>query len=329
MVMRQHEPGPMEYRSGMTFPPRHTFPRMVCRRVAAGLAFLVVLDLSGCAQMHAIKRTVGDMFHQDKMVAKIERTPQKPIDRHTSPETAITLGAIVNQQLQLGHYARGRRMLRAYLGAHPDDHAAREMMRQLTADPKTLLGKHSRPHIVQPGESYSTLAARYLGSPTRFLILARYNGSTNPSLLQVGETVQVPVSPADATRAMTAATDAAETGQAPATQAQPTTRAEQARTLQQQSLALLDQGHKEQAMARLGQALQLDPKLPPQNSRDKALRSQLIASYHQRAIVLYRDQKLDQAIALWDRVLAIDPGFEPAVIYRARALELKNRLKQL
>jgi hypothetical protein len=44
--------------------------------------------------------------------------------------------------------------------------------------------------------------------------------------------------------------------------------------------------------------------------------------------VLYRDQHLDEAIALWDRVLAIEPDFEPAVVYRARAVELKQRLKQ-
>jgi tetratricopeptide (TPR) repeat protein len=45
-------------------------------------------------------------------------------------------------------------------------------------------------------------------------------------------------------------------------------------------------------------------------------------------VVLYRDQQLDKAIALWNRVLAIAPNYEPAVAYRARALELKQRLKQ-
>jgi tetratricopeptide (TPR) repeat protein len=55
----------------------------------------------------------------------------------------------------------------------------------------------------------------------------------------------------------------------------------------------------------------------------------VLNNYHQRAIVLYRDQKLDQAIALWDHVLAIDPGYEAATVYRTRALELKHRLKQL
>jgi len=67
----------------------------------------------------------------------------------------------------------------------------------------------------------------------------------------------------------------------------------------------------------------------PVGPQAAALREQLLASYHERAIVLYRDQQLDQAIALWDRILAINPNYEPAVIYRARALELKHRLKQI
>ena len=68
--------------------------------------------------------------------------------------------------------------------------------------------------------------------------------------------------------------------------------------------------------------------MPPSGADARALRKQLVAVYHQRAIVLYRDQQLDQAISLWNRVLAIEPDFEPATVYRARALELKQRLKQ-
>jgi tetratricopeptide (TPR) repeat protein len=98
--------------------------------------------------------------------------------------------------------------------------------------------------------------------------------------------------------------------------------------LQQESLALLDKGLPQQALQRLDEALRIDPALRSTGPAATALRKKLVDSYHQRAIVLYRDQQLDQAIALWDRVLAIDPNFEPAVIYRARALELKGRLKQ-
>ena len=181
----------MEYRSGMILQRPHASlrPRF--------LLALALLATAGCAQMHALKSKVGGMFHQDKMVAKIERTPHPsaPAEK-TAP--VVPLKEIVDKYLQVGRYARGEALLKAYLGAHPDDRAAHELMRQLTADPAKLLGRRSRPYVVQPGESYSTLAARYLGSAMRFLVLARYNGSTNPSLLQAGQTVRVPASAADA-----------------------------------------------------------------------------------------------------------------------------------
>ena len=93
-------------------------------------------------------------------------------------------------------------------------------------------------------------------------------------------------------------------------------------------MALLGQGHQQQALARLDEALLINPRLQSSGPEAASLRQQLVVSYHQRAIVLYRNQQLDPAISLWDHVLAIDPGYEPAVVYRARARELKQRLKQ-
>jgi tetratricopeptide (TPR) repeat protein len=195
------------------------------------------------------------------------------------------------------------------------------MLRQLTADPEQVLGHASREYVVRPGDSYSTLAARYLGDGGRFLILARYNGSTNPSLLQVGQTLRLPAPhltaadrPEGAVQDQPAPPDASA--------------AAKAHRLQDESLALLHKGQRSQALERMDQALDADPRLPPAGADARALRKQLVSVYHQRAIVLYRDQQLDQAIALWNRVLAIEPDFEPATVYRARALELKQRLKQ-
>ncbi|HQT43672.1 MAG TPA: tetratricopeptide repeat protein, partial [Halothiobacillus sp.] len=54
-----------------------------------------------------------------------------------------------------------------------------------------------------------------------------------------------------------------------------------------------------------------------------------VQQYHEAALVAYRKQNLDEAIALWNKALALDPDYEPALGYRARALELKHRLHQL
>jgi tetratricopeptide (TPR) repeat protein len=251
--------------------------------------------------------------------------------------------ATIVDELQRGHYAEGEQALRQYLAKHPGDRAAQAMLRQLTGDPQQLLGRASRAHVVQEGESYSLLAARHLGDASRFLILARYNGSTNPSRLQVGQTVQLPVSgagvPAEA-QPVVAGTGEAGHGamgepSAPANAdarrpvaAVAESSAQKARRLQKESVALLGQGQRQQALARLDEALTIDPRLPPGGAAAASLRKDLLAGCHQRAIVLYRNQQLDPAIALWDHVLAIDPGYEPATVYRARALELKQRLKQ-
>jgi tetratricopeptide (TPR) repeat protein len=229
--------------------------------------------------------------------------------------------------LQSGHYAEGERQLRRYLQAYPDDRAAQSVLRQLTVDPKEALGRASRPYVVRPGDSYSTLAARFLGDGGRFLILARYNDSADPSMLRVGQTLRVPASrlasgtrPEGPVQAPGAPAAAPPSGDGSGT--------DRARRLQDESLALLHKGQHSEALERMDQALDVDPQLPPSGADARSLRKQLVSVYHQRAIVLYRDQQLDQAISLWNRVLAIEPDFEPATVYRARALELKQRLKQ-
>jgi tetratricopeptide (TPR) repeat protein len=293
---------------------------------------LALLGVTGCAQLNSLKARMGR--HADAPAMVEPAPPAGPAVIDADDDTSLAV--IVNDQLQRGRYAEGEKALRRFLVRHPGDRAARAVLRQLTADPKEMLGRPGRTHVVQAGESYSTLAARYLGDPGLFLILARYNGSTNPSMLRVGQTLHLPRSAAGefalSTSAASAGGEAAEGG-APMVSAEDTATSDdppaaKATRLQEEGLALLDQGHREQALARLDEALAVDPQLQPAKTRAASLRKQLVATYHQRAIVLYRDQQLDQAIALWDRVLALDPGYEPAVIYRTRARELKRRLKQ-
>ena len=281
---------------------------------------LATLGMSGCAGL-------------GRRPSVVTTRPVLPVTPAEAPRTR-SLSEIVNNELQLGHYAEGERALQQYLKQHPGDHAAQTMLRQLTADPRQMLGERWHPHVVQSGDSYSTLAARYLGDPNLFLILARYNDSTNPSMLRAGETLHIPATarstPPETLSPVAGNDDRDAIAGAANTQATPTDEppAAKARRLQKESTSLLDQGRKDQALARLGKALAIDPRLKSADAGTTALRIQLLGSYHERAIVLYRDQQLEQAIALWNRVLAIDPGYEPAVVYRARARELQHRLKQ-
>ncbi len=306
------------------------------RSMKTGVAVLVLLaaGLGGCATLQKVSKSISEAFgaHPPKVTTT---PPPAPAGASTvAPPPVVApkappLKTIIAEQLEKGHYTVGRRQLGLFLRQHPNDRAAKDMWRQLTVNPDTLLGSRSRIHVVRPGETYASLAARYLGDASRFLVLARYNGAADPSVLQVGQRIRIPAS-APAGEARPTVQGAVSNPQDSAARAAPPASVEQqALRLQKQGVALLGQGHRKQALDRMTRALDLDPHLKPSGPDAEALRSQVVATFHQRAIVLYRDQKLSQAIALWNRVLAIDPQYEPAIIYRARARELQSRLKQL
>lgn len=298
------------------------------------IALPAAMLVAGCARVNPIK---------SHTVVQVNTAKPAPVPAVEPGDDYPSVAAIVREQIQPGHYAEAEKTLRRFLQQHPGDRAAQFMLQQLTADPQEMLGRQRRIYVVQPGDSYSGLAERYLGNADKFVILARYNRSTHPSVLRTGEKLFLPVSAPLADKADRGVNAAASAGPKPvepgqagstasissgmaATGASAAVRASQ---LQDESVALLKQGHQSEALARLDEALTLDPGLKSNGSGSASMRSQLVAQYHQHAIVLYRDQQLDQAITLWNRVLAIDPSFEPAIIYRARALELKRRLRQL
>lgn len=285
---------------------------------AAALAGLALLA-TGCASLKHVRST-------GKGVVAPAPGPsvQKP------PATAAkSLSAIINDELQHGRYDQAAADLRRYLADHPDSRLARSLLRQAQADPQAWLGEPGAEHRVLPGESYSTLAQRYLGDANLFVILARYNGSTDPSRLQAGQSLRIPARTPAGQPAPTA--PASEPPQDRPTDATAVAEsvADRSARRQREALDLLDAGRTDEALTVLDQALAEDPQLASDRGATAPLRTRLIAACHQRAIVLYRDQRLAPAIGLWDRVLAIDPSYEPAVAYRARARELQQRLKQL
>ncbi|MEH6607134.1 MAG: LysM domain-containing protein [Pseudomonadales bacterium] len=59
------------------------------------------------------------------------------------------------------------------------------------------------------------------------------------------------------------------------------------------------------------------------------LEKELTDKYHRQASKAFRAQDLDRAIVLWDKVLVIDSEHTNARIYRAQAIELKEKLSAL
>lgn len=56
-------------------------------------------------------------------------------------------------------------------------------------------------------------------------------------------------------------------------------------------------------------------------------RNKVSEHYHQQALRLYRNQKLDEALVYWDRILAINPSDDLALVYKDRVKALKEKLE--
>ncbi|MCL7744886.1 tetratricopeptide repeat protein [Guyparkeria hydrothermalis] len=307
-----------------------------------GLIGLLAVLSAGCAQLSTFDARLQELTGQS--ASTVSTVSERPRARSRAGSRSLDR---IQADLQRGEYRQGRRDLDRYLARHPDDEVARSLLRQLEADPEQVLGEKSRRYVVQSGDSYSALADRHLGDPALFLLLARYNQSTNPSALRVGEAIRLPVGPssgksvsASSTAQAGAARRSLDKASRPSGEATTRTLPDSqlrssrasgvaAEALQRRGLSLLEQGKREEALQHLEAALEKDPSLEPAASRVPQLRSSLVEEYHQRAILRYRNQKLGDAIALWNRVLAIDPTFEPARSYRARARELQRRLADL
>ncbi|WP_018876808.1 LysM peptidoglycan-binding domain-containing protein [Thioalkalivibrio sp. ALE31] len=97
----------------------------------------------------------------------------------------------------------------------------------------------------------------------------------------------------------------------------------------QRGLEARSAGDTAEALEAFGEVLARNPQHSGARQHHAELEQQRKEALHAEAIVRYRNQDLDTAIALWDEALAIDPEFEAARGYRLRALELQRRLDAL
>lgn len=341
----------------------------------AGVQVLVLVLLSGCAELSKLPVTDG---------AEPDTTGTEEGFSH----------ARVMELLHEGRAEQAATMLRTRLAAAPGDKGARQLLAQIESPPEELLGDASFQYEVQPGESLSVLAQRFLGNYRLFFALARYNDITNPSMLQAGQTIRVPSDYWDGPEPSREPLDREIRARELLANGQPREAMDlyedvDPDTLGQDELALLGTVHRRwiaralnegeygDARARLARARRQSPgdgswtdwlagmdkrvvvesayrqglaqrerdpvaaarsfkrvlNADPGHARARnalsALRTETVPELHRRAVILYRNQQLDEAIELWEQALSIDPDFQPAQGYRARADELRRRLETL
>ena len=192
---------------------------------------------------------------------------------------------------------------------------ARSLLRQLDTDPVELLGPRHFNYTVQSGDTLGGLAAQHLGDPLQFVALARYNQIERPALLQAGQILRIPqhsvTAPDSATKApepVRRAVDRLESDDTPV--------APDAPEAADEPVSVPPPAHFQRP----------EPPAAPDAAQPTLPQA---TELHEAAVVHFRNQRLDEAIGLWDEVLRLDPGFEQARGYRLRAQELKRRLDQL
>ena len=203
------------------------------------------------------------------------------------------------EALQGGQEDAAEQELRKILQHDPNHRGALSLLRQIKDDPVAMLGRESFTYKVQPGETLSRIAQRFMNDLQLFYVLARYNGIKVPRALAGGQTIRVPgrAPPPGSGRAETPAGPAASPPPGPisappaavtTTPAEPTAEA-----------------------------------LAQRAARHKA---DNVAKLTRQARSAFAKQDLDAAIKAWDAVLELDPENRTAALERQKVVGLKEKL---
>ena len=280
---------------------------------------VLIFFLAGCAQMPP---SAGAAAGKDEGAAELsQQGATGAADAPISPAPLMDLKSII-RLIEAGQSDEAQRALKTYLAKDPKNSVALSLQQQLTVNPAVYLGKPATQYTVQSGDTLGGIAAKFLGNPLKFVILGRYNQISRVKDLRVGQVLKLPAKlKADSVNAPTEALEAAPPAQSAAVDAGvsaappvPTTAAPAPAPA---GAPLEPNGAGTVALPGVASA----NLSPAQMSR--------VQKYHEAALVAYRKQDLDNAIALWNKALAIDPNYEPALGYRARAQELQRRLNQM
>lgn len=143
---------------------------------------LLIAGLSGCALMQAPKPAP----------VPVEPEPV-PVPVAVVPQgTAKELFKAGVDALQHGDGQKARPLLQQVLVLEPGHKNASSLLQQIDADPVVMLGKEKFPYKVQPGDTLSLIAKRFLGDHFRFYILARYNDIVLSDNLEAGKVINIP-----------------------------------------------------------------------------------------------------------------------------------------
>jgi LysM repeat protein len=222
------------------------------------------------------------------------------------PGTAQRLALSALEMLELGQEEQATVELQRALQIEPNHRLAQSLLRQITVDPVTALGRESFPYRVQPGETLSRISQRFLGDVYQFYLLARYNDLKVPRQLAGGQLLRIP-------------------GRAPPPDPAPSAGAAPASPL----LASPALAAPAPVAAPSVVPAAVSPAAAPDPSRAERERRDRITRATREARAAFARQDLATAIREWDRVLDLDPDNATARLERQRAVDLQERLRRV
>ena len=198
--------------------------------------------------------------------------------------------------LQVGQEAKAKIELDTVLRQDPENKVARSLLAQIQTDPaKYFGGQDAFSYTLQPGDSLSSIAQRFLNEPLKFHILARFNGITDPSRMAPGQTIKVPGKKAASDPDPAVGNDSRRAARVESTR-EPTRGGEVSHT--QQARRLYDAGKYQQAIEILqGGGI---------GTTDA--RNLLVLSYGKYAEELTQNENLIDAQSVLESALSIQPG---------------------
>jgi tetratricopeptide (TPR) repeat protein len=294
------------------------------------LVLLIAAVVVSCACTS--QRPFGTTPEAAASAAAASAPPASPQAQQTAQRGALTAVDL----LEAGNEAQAVAELQRALAVDPNNRLAQNLSRQIGADPVALLGRESFAYTLQPNETLSRIAERYLHDVYAFYILARYNNIKVPRQVAGGQVIRVPskggqpppVAPAPAPPVAAspapAAPPPATTAPAPAA---PPPAAAPGEPAMRSAEAAERAGDLDRALTEYERAASLTQADAPQ--RAEQVRQKLVARHTAGARSALAKQDLDTSIRQWNRVLELDPGNQTARLERQRALALKAKVDTL
>ena len=228
-------------------------------------------------------------------------TPEPPAN--LPPLPAGQVGKTVSNAIELleaGNEEQASTELQRVLQTEPGHKLAQNLLRQIKDDPVAMLGRESFSYRVQPGESLSKIAGRFLNDVHQFYVLARYNDLKVPRQLAGGQMIRVP-------------------GKAP-----PPAPAPAPVPVPAPATTPVVTAPPKPAPA---------PPAASEPTNDAALQAQrqkeAINRHTRAARAAFAKQDLNGAIRAWDSVLELDPNNRTAQLERQKAIDLKEKLTKV